>query len=73
MVLDKISVLGCPSDLDNSGERAYCACSRCGWGLSGQCFLSSVFSPSSLWEATRYRLKYCLKGPLSQPRKKLAV
>ena len=29
--------------------------------------LSAIFSPFSpfLWEATRYRLKYCLKGPLN--------
>ena len=29
--------------------------------------LSSVFSPlsPSLWETARYRLKYCLKGPLN--------
>ena len=37
-----------------------------GWGCL-DIFLSSVislFSPS-LWETARYRLKYCLKGPLS--------
>ena len=27
-------------------------------------FLSSILSPS-LWETARYRLKYCLKGPLT--------
>ena len=29
---------------------------------------SSIFSPlsPSLWETVRYRLKYCLKGPLNQ-------
>ena len=41
-------------------------------------FLSSIFfsflSPS-LWETARYRLKYCLKGPLSskQPTKVLST
>ena len=30
--------------------------------------LSSILSPlsPSLWEMARYRLKYCLKGPLNQ-------
>ena len=39
-----------------------------GGGLFGHFFLSSDFfsflSPS-LWETARYRLKYCLKGPLN--------
>ena len=39
--------------------------------------LSSVFSllSPSLWETTRYRLKYCLKGPLNpkQPTNQLSV
>ena len=40
-------------------------------GAGGGCldiFLSSItslFFLPSLWETTRYRLKYCLKGPLS--------
>ena len=33
-------------------------------------FLSSILSPRflslSLWETARYRLKYCLKGPLNR-------
>ena len=29
-VLDKLSVPGRPTSLDNSRARAYCACSRCG-------------------------------------------
>ena len=53
---------------DDSRARAYCACSRCGWGLFGQFFSLiyhfSFLSPS-LWETARCRLKYCLKGPLS--------
>ena len=28
-------------------------------------FLSVLFSFSFLWETARYRLKYCLKGPLN--------
>ena len=31
--LGKLSVLGRPTNLDNSRTRAYCACSRCGSGL----------------------------------------
>ena len=40
-------------------------------GAGGGCFdiftLLYLFSPlsPSLWETARYRLKYCLKGPLS--------
>ena len=29
----QLTVLGCPSNLENSRARPYCACSRCGWGL----------------------------------------
>ena len=68
MVLGKLPVLGRPTNLDESRARAYCACSRCGWGLFGHVFshLSLLFSFSlSLGETARYRLKYCLKGPLS--------
>ena len=56
---------GRPANLDDSGAKAYCACSRCGWGyvfarLSFYHF--SVLSPP--WETARYGFKYCLKGPL---------
>ena len=33
MVLGKIPVPMCPSNLADSRARAYCACSGCGWGL----------------------------------------
>ena len=67
MVLGNLPVLGRPTNLDLSRARAFCACSRCGWGLFGHFFsrLSFLFLSPSLWEAARYRLKYCLKGPLS--------
>ena len=47
MVLGKLPVPGRPTNLDDSRARAYCACSRCGWGLFGYfysqlSFLSSV-------------------------------
>ena len=73
MVLGKLPVPGRPTNLDNSGARAYCACSRCGRRLFGFFFLSSIttlfFLP--LWDTARYRLKYCIKGPLNpkQPTK----
>ena len=46
MVLGKLPVPGCTTNLDSSRERAYCACSRCGWGLLGYFFsrLSFLFS-----------------------------
>ena len=67
MVLGKLPVMGRPANLDLSRARAFCACSRCGWGLFGNFFshLSFLFLSPPLWEAARYRLKYCLKGPLS--------
>ena len=48
MVLSKLPVPGRPTNLDDSRARAYCACSRCGWGLFGHfysqlSFLSSFF------------------------------
>ena len=46
MVLDKLLAPGRPTTLDNSRPRAYCAYSRCGWGLFGHFFsrLSFLFS-----------------------------
>ena len=35
MVLGKIPVPGHPTNLDYSRARAYCAFSKCGWGLFG--------------------------------------
>ena len=45
-VLGKLPVPGRPAYLDYSRARAYCACSRCGWGLFGHFFshLSILFS-----------------------------
>ena len=67
MVLRKLPVPGRPTNLDYSRARAYCPCSRCGWGLFGHFYSHLSFSPlsPSLWETARYRLKYCLKGPLN--------
>ena len=51
-VLGKLPVLGRPTNLDYSRARAYCACSRCGWGLFGHISLIYHFSflSPSLWE-----------------------
>ena len=35
MVLGKLPVPGRPTSLEKSKARAYCTCSRCGWGLFG--------------------------------------
>ena len=48
IVLGKLPVPGRPTNLDYSRARAYCAYSRCGWGLFGPffshlSFLSSFF------------------------------
>ena len=67
MVLGKPPVSGRPTNVNYSMAWAYCACSRCEWGLFGHfplVFHFSLLFPS-LWEMARYRLKYCLKGPLS--------
>ena len=67
MVLGKLPVPGRPTNLDHSRARAYFACSGVGGGcldIFSLVFHFSFLSPS-LWETARYRLKYCLKGPLS--------
>ena len=51
----KLPEPGRPTYWIKSRVKAYCTCSGCGGGIS-----------SSLWKTTRYRLKYCLKGPLNQ-------
>ena len=45
MVLGKLPVPGRPANMDKSRARAFCACSRCGWGLFGHFFsrLSFLF------------------------------
>ena len=48
-MLSKLSVPRSPTNLDNSGAKAYRAFSRCGWGLFGHffCRLYFLFSFSS--------------------------
>ena len=46
------SVPGRPVSLDNGRARAYCACSRCGWGSSDIFFSVAYhfsFPPPSVW------------------------
>ena len=46
MVMGKLPGTGASYNLDDSRAWAYCACSRCGWGLFGHFFshLSLLFS-----------------------------
>ena len=65
MVLGKLPVPGRPANLGYSRAPALAV------GVDGGCldiFLSSIISllSPSLWETTRYRLKYCLKRPFNQ-------
>ena len=43
LLLGKLPVSGRPTYLDLSRARAYCACSRCGWGLFGHFFSRGSF------------------------------
>ena len=58
-----------PTNLDNSWARAYCACSRCGWGLFGHFFshLSFLFLLPLLRDGPIYLVGcFGLSGPLRQ-------
>ena len=75
MVLGKLPVPGRRTTLGDSRAWAYCACSRYGGGcldIFSLVYLFSHLSPA-VWETARYRLKYCLKGPLNpnQPTKSM--
>ena len=61
------SSAGASYSLDDSRARAYCACSTCGWGCLDIFVLLYLFTPlsPSLRETARFRLEYCLKGPLN--------
>ena len=66
MVLGKLTVPGRPTILITAGQGPISlAVGAGGGGL--EFLLFSTLSPlsPSLWETARYRLKYCLKGPLN--------
>ena len=46
MVLGKLSVPRRPTSLADSRAGAYCACSRCGWGLFGHFYSTLSFLSS---------------------------
>ena len=46
MVLGKLPVPGRPTSLDKSRARAYCSCSKCGWGLFGHIYSHLSFLSS---------------------------
>ena len=66
MVLGKLPVPGRPTILITVGQGPIAlAVGAGGGGLDIFTLIYPFSSPSpSLWETARYRLKYCLKGPL---------
>ena len=46
MVLGNLPEPGRPTSLDKSRARAYCSCSRCGWGLFGHFYSHLSFLSS---------------------------
>ena len=66
-MLGKLPVLGRPTNLDIVGQGPIVLAVGAGGGCLDIFTLIYSFSPlsPSLWETARYRLKYCLKGPLS--------
>ena len=67
MVLGKLPVPGRPTILDTVGQGPIALAIGAGGGgldIFTLIFRFSSLSPS-LWETVRYRLKYCLKGPLN--------
>ena len=73
MVLGKLPVPGRPTNLIRVGQGPTALAVGAGGGCLDIFTLIYPFSPlsPSLWETARYRLKYCLKGPLNpkQPTK----
>ena len=67
MVMGKLPVPGRPTFLTTVGQGPIVLAVGAGGGVVWTFLLSSILSPlsPSLWETARYRLKYCLKGPLN--------
>ena len=68
MVLGKLPVPGRPTIWISVGQGPTVLAVDAGGGCLDIFTLTYPFSPlsPSLWETARYRLKYCLKGPLNQ-------
>ena len=66
--LGKLPVLGRPTIWISVGQGPIVLAVGAGRGCLDIFTLIYPFSPlsPSLWETARYRLKYCLKGPLNQ-------
>ena len=68
---------GCPAILNTVGQGPSALAVGAGGGCLDIFALICPFSSlsPSLWETARYRLKYCLKGPLNpkQPTNRLAI
>ena len=77
MVLGKLPVPGRPTIWIIVGQGPTALAVGAGGGCLDIFTLISPFSPLSpaLWETARYRLKYCLKGPLNpkQPTNQLSL
>ena len=67
MVLGKLPVPGRPTIWITDGQGPTALAVGAGWGCMDIFTLIYPFSPLStfFWETARYRLKYCLKGPLN--------
>ena len=67
MVLGKLPVPGRPTSWITVGQGPTALAVGAGGGCLDIFTLIYPFSPlsPSLWETARYRLKYCLKGPLN--------
>ena len=67
MILGKLPVPGRPTILIIVGQGPIALAVGAGGGCLDIFTLLYPFSPlsPSLWETARYRLKYCLKGPLN--------
>ena len=68
MVLGKLPVPGRPTIWITVGQGPIALVVGAGGGGVWTFLLSSILFSSrspSLWETARYRLKYCLKGPLN--------
>ena len=64
MVLGKLPVPGRPTIWMIVGQGPIAPAVGAGLDIFTLLYLFSSLSPS-LWETARYRLKYCLKGPLN--------